>query len=517
MKRIFLYIFLIQFSYSWAQEFWLYENAYNHGFQMLESYDGGVIISATEEGQDNLPKVFKLNQSGDLLWEHTFIDNSIIMPACIIEDSQGNIVVAGMTQHYDVGLADGFILKLNPCGELLWFETLYDPGIYNYIIAMTLDKDDNVIIIECNGDTNGGTYYEDTTLKKYSSEGQLILSSVVLPEENSIPQKVISCADGGYMIETNFYAAPYYNLESNVLYLRATLIKTDSLGNVEWRYFHRWEQDTQDTIYGTSNTGSVVEIANGEFISIAKQRQIPNLRPELYKVNAEGETIWSRDVSEDNRTYSNCKMVMDIDSNLILGINVAEGNENYDDDYLEIYKLNLQGDELGRWESPVETSILRDFRWNRDSTSLYVLPGTKLSSLSLYAFKFNTDSMQVDTFASVDNNEYDYYCPEGVVDLNFEFPELSIVEDEQEVIKEQLKIAPNPARDFTYLYFDIADFNRSAKLEIHNMQGALIKSYPLQAAIGRVKEDLSLYSKGVYAVSLIVNDRLVESSKVVVD
>lgn len=44
-----------------------------------------------------------------------------------------------------------------------------------------------------------------------------------------------------------------------------------------------------------------------------------------------------------------------------------------------------------------------------------------------------------------------------------------------------------------------------------------MKSYPLQAAIGRVQEDLTSYPKGVYAVSLIVNDRLVESSKMVVE
>jgi hypothetical protein len=309
-------------------------------------------------------------------------------------------------------------------------------------------------------------------------------------------------------------------MESNVLYLRATLVKTDSLGNVEWRHFHRWEQDTQDTIYGSSCSGSVVEVSGGEFMAIAKQREIPNFRPELYKVNAVGETIWSRDVSEENTTYDRCNMVLDKDSNLVLGINFAEGNQNFNQYTLEIYKFNQQGDELNYWVNNLQTSLLRDFRWNRDSTSLYVLPGAKISpngTWSLYAFKFNTNSMQIDTFAAEDNNEYDYYCPEGVVDLNFEFPELSIVEDEQEVVKEQITIAPNPARNFTYLYFDIAEFNRSAKLDIHNMQGALMKSYPLQAAIGRVKEDLAGYPKGIYAVSLIVNDRLVESSKMVVE
>jgi hypothetical protein len=517
MRKLIFIMVLFIYAVSPAQEPWLYENAYFEGKQVMETYDDGTLILANDEDFYGPSKLFKLDKTGDLLWEHTFEENESTLPLCMAEDSQGNIIVGGRTFRYPANYSNGFLLKLNPCGEMLWFNLLQDDDSYGISVSeMILDKNDNIIIAEYNGDTNGGDYIEDTTLKKYTPDGQLLFSSVLLPDGQSNPQRVIICTDGGYLVEGDFYAPPYYHQDFNVHYIRAALVKIDSLGNVQWRNIYRWEQDTQDTIYISSSTANVVEIASGEFITKAPKREIPNFRPELYKVNAVGETIWSRDISEDDRTYSNSRMVLDKDSNLILGINVAEGNSNYDDDYLEIYKFNQQGAELARWECPVETSVLRDFRWNKDSTSLYVLPGTKLSTLSLYAFKFNTDSMQLDTFATEDYNEYDYYCPEGVVDLNFEFPELSIIE-QPEVIKEQLKIAPNPARNFTYLYFDITDYNRSAKLEIYNMQGALMKSYPLQAAIGRVQEDLTTYPKGVYAVSLIVNDRLVESSKMVVE
>jgi len=323
----------------------------------------------------------------------------------------------------------------------------------------------------------------------------------------------------GVILWRGIFTPPYYNQDFNVHYLRACLVKTDSLGTVEWRNIYRWEQDTPDTIYMSNSNANVVEIANGEFMTLAPKREIPNFRPDIYKVNKYGETVWSKDISEDNRTYSNSIMVLDVDSNLILGINVAEGNYNYDDDYTEIYKFNLQGDELARWECPQQTSILRDFRWNTDSSSLFVLPGAKISAngtWSLYAYKFNPYTMELDTFLTEDDTEYDYLCPAGVVDLNFNFPELSVEDVSIEPIP-QLRIAPNPAKNYTYLYFDIDDYNRSAKLEIHNLQGQLMNSYPLQAAIGRVKEDLSLYTQGLYIVSLIVNERFVESSKMVVE
>ena len=124
--------------------------------------------------------------------------------------------------------------------------------------------------------------------------------------------------------------------------------------------------------------------------------------------------------------------------------------------------------------------------------------------------------MELDTFLTEDYTEYDYYCPEGVVEQNISFPELG-VEDVFVEDKKQLRLAPNPAKNYTYVYFDIANFNRSAKIEIHNLQGQLINTYPILASTGRLYEDLSPYTSGIYVVSLIMDNRLLESSKLVVD
>lgn len=508
-------LFVIQVN---AQVPWLYENSYFSGNQILETYDGGTLIVAHDESQTGPSRLFKLDKTGNVLWEHSFEDSFPTIISGMEEDSEGNIIIGGQTFHYQWDYMDGFLLKLNPCGDILWFRALQENYIHNYVIALTIDMDGNVIVIDYNNDVNNWEYFEDTTLKKYSTDGQLIWSSVLLSESESIPKKVIICSDGGYIVEGSYYAPPYYDQESNIHYSRATIVKTDSQGSFEWRNIYRWEQDTPDTLYNSTSSGAVVEISNGEFMTVAAKKEIPNYRPDLYKINSEGETMWSTDISEDNRTYQNFKMVMDTDSNLILGINVADGNQNYDDDFLEIYKFNQQGEELERWECTDETSLLRDFRWDADSSSLYVMPRFRISSTAtLYAFKFNTDSMELDTFLLEDDTEYDFLCPDGVEDRYFNFPELSLDEPIVEEPIEQLKVAPNPGREHTYLYFDIKDYNRSAKLEICNIHGNIMNSYQLQAANGRVKEDLSTYSHGVYIVSLLLNDKVVESSKMIVE
>ena len=518
MKNILYLLALIQFSYTQAQEPWVHENSYYHGFQILESYDGGTIILATAEGQSNEPRVFKVDRTGELIWEHTFEENETTVPLRMAEDSEGSIIIAGQTNRFQPNYWNAFILKLDPCGELLWFKNLQRANLFTSVRQLLIDKNDNIIFVNYINGSNGGIIEEGTTLKRFNSAGEELWSSILLPDGNSDPDCLIQCTDGGYIVGSNYYAPPYYDQEFNVHYLRAALVKTDSLGNVEWRDIYRWEEDTPDTLY-LSSGGQVVEVEKGEYYAIVKNRVIPNYRPVLYKLNTNGETVWSKDVSEENIAYDLCKLQIDTNQNFLLGINVAYDPFDYYDQNLEIIKFDTLGNELAKWVDYQEVLPLRDFRWDADSSSLYVLPGSKKNpsgTWSLYAYKFNPYTMELDTFLTEDDTEYDYLCPDGVVDLNFNFPELSVEDVSIEHIP-QLRIAPNPAKNYTYLYFDIEDFNRTAKLEIHSLQGQLMSSYPIQGAVGRVHEDLNSYPSGIYVVSLIMDNRLLESSKLVVD
>ena len=67
MNRLLLLILCIQFSYTQAQESWLYENDYTKGQDLLESYDGGTVILATVDGQFGISKLFKLDATGTVV------------------------------------------------------------------------------------------------------------------------------------------------------------------------------------------------------------------------------------------------------------------------------------------------------------------------------------------------------------------------------------------------------------------------------------------------------------------
>ena len=119
MNRLLVFILCIQFSYSQAQEPWLYENDYALGKHLIETYDGGTVILATVEWQNGVSKLFKLDATGSVVWEHTLDDGTeYLKPITMTEDSNGNIIIGGGTRKYS-SVWSAFIMKLNTCGEEL--------------------------------------------------------------------------------------------------------------------------------------------------------------------------------------------------------------------------------------------------------------------------------------------------------------------------------------------------------------------------------------------------------------
>ena len=517
MKRLLTILFTLLFSYSQAQEPWLFENYFDKGFQILESYDGGTIILANKTWQSYNGKIIKLDKAGDILWEHSIEEGDEgLDPFTLVEDKQGNLYIGGRTFQYEEYGGDGFLMKLNACGILQWFRKIH-----------FTDESDNVqklILGE-----NGNLYFNHHVglpdmrfnLTKVDSLGNILWNQTHLAGEDSLVwasnlKDLIRTSDKGFLMIGSAYAVPYFDQNTTIGYIRSAVVKTDSLGNEEWHYIYRWEEDEPENII-LSTSANIDELANGHLIVTALDRNDSYIKVMLYELDENGELVWSKNISKPNTAYDKTRSCIANDSTLLVCTAASlPSNELYR--HIEVYKLDLQGNILAEYVDDNNSLISRDFRLTNDSSGVYILPAAKSEgSYNLYALKLNPYTMELDTFVTEDNTVYDYYCPEGVEEQSIYFPEEFFTLNESEQTKPQLKIAPNPARNFTYLYFDIKDFNRSAKLEIYNMQGALMKSYPLQAAIGRVHEDLGSYSNGVYIVSLIVNDRLVESSKMVVE
>lgn len=77
---------------------------------------------------------------------------------------------------------------------------------------------------------------------------------------------------------------------------------------------------------------------------------------------------------------------------------------------------------------------------------------------------------------------------------------------------------PNPFSERTTISYELPERVSSAKILIHSLDGQLIKTYPLSTAAGpgHIPVDAGTLSPGMYTYSLSVNNRMVDTKRMVV-
>ena len=502
----------MQFSYSQAQEPWILENNEINPYRLLESYDGGLVFVGAGTNSSETGKIIKYDASGTKLWEHTFEENDeTILTIAVIEDINGDLIVGGLTTQYDSLHGDGFLMRIDACGNLLWFKNLGEEDTYDLVQHLVLGDNNSVYFNHYISGSNDDRY----TLKHVDVDGNTLWQERYFIGLGGAVKGLVKTQDKGFLMIGTIYIQPFFSQESSTTYLRSAVVRTDSLGNELWTNIYRWEEDVPECIQISSN-GSANQIDSNHYNIVGLNKSDEIYQPIMYELNNDGGLLWHKDFSNTNLNYvvANSQLFEDT---LLMVLTCYPIATDPNSGHFKVLKTNLLGEVVDEYIDENISYFIRDFKLSNDSTSAYILTdGGGLNMSRLYALKFNPSTMELDTFLTEDVNDYDYYCPEGVEELNYYFPDLS-VEDVFVKEKKQLRLAPNPAKNYTYVYFDIANFNRSAKIEIHNLQGKLVNSYPLQGAIGRVYEDLSSYTSGIYVVSLIMDNRLLESSKLVVE
>jgi hypothetical protein len=80
---------------------------------------------------------------------------------------------------------------------------------------------------------------------------------------------------------------------------------------------------------------------------------------------------------------------------------------------------------------------------------------------------------------------------------------------------DKLILFPNPSGDYVIAYFNSLGFDECGSIKIDNLQGKDLEIIRLDSRQNQVVIDLSAFSNGLYIVSLIVNDKLIETEKLV--
>ena len=171
-------------------------STYDYVGSIQQTTDGGYIVAgwtASSGAGDFDAYILKLDESGNTTWTKTFGGSTYDYAYSIQQTTDGGYIVAGTTLSFGAGNADGYVLKLDENGNLLWDKTFGRSGSNGeahsikqvadggYIVAGTLNYHAYVLKLDENGNllwekTFGGSNYDHAYSIQQTTEGGYIVA-----------------------------------------------------------------------------------------------------------------------------------------------------------------------------------------------------------------------------------------------------------------------------------------------------------------------------------------------------
>jgi len=192
--------------------------------------DGGFILLAntTSFGAGNSDLlVIKTDINGSVEWSRTFGGSRNDFSACIKQVADGGYIIAGRTQSFGSGGDDGYLIKINNQGDMLWSNAY---GTNNNERFYYIDNGpNNGFVITGIENTSRSLNYDALVIR--ADENGTIISNNSFGDNGGLANDASDCiratSDGGYA-----FSGHYQSYGSGGLDLALT--KVDSRGRIEW-------------------------------------------------------------------------------------------------------------------------------------------------------------------------------------------------------------------------------------------------------------------------------------------
>ncbi len=282
-----------------------------------------------------------LDSSGNVQWSKTIGTNDYDYGQKIIEDTDGNFIIAG-TVNLDICL-----IKLTPSGDTLW-SRIYDGGAQDYLYSVCETQ-------------NGYAFYGRTRSESY---GDYDLMLVLTDKNGNLknPETQSTWVYGGEDVE---YAIDIKQTDDNGLIMLGVsksygvtsgmdhdilLIKTDSLGNIEWsrqigesNYTYSFPNVQDDYAY------SLTIDEKGNYFISGKTKHLGNGNWDLVcmKVDTAGNYLWGKTYGSEDEEMSGISSIHNNDI-YIFG---KTGGFDLDDDGIYLVKADSNGNTYSYYEN----------------------------------------------------------------------------------------------------------------------------------------------------------------------
>ncbi|MBL7964389.1 MAG: PQQ-binding-like beta-propeller repeat protein [Flavobacteriales bacterium] len=256
------------------------------GYSVEETADGHIVVCGSTGsfgagGGDAY--LLYLDEDGELQWSRTFGGPGVDEARELRVLPDGGVILAGLTNSEGNGGYDGWLVRTDPDGVILWERKYGGPewDIFNSVDLLG----DGFLVAGCTYGTPSGE--SDIWVMALDADGEPLWSFVEGGVGADMANAISAMADGGAAIA----ATGAGENESS----RSMLLRLDSSGSLNWaRSFDTSEQDEAHGIVATSDGGIVICGVTAGYTGF------PSLH--IVKVNGhDGDLLWEQVYPQEGR------------------------------------------------------------------------------------------------------------------------------------------------------------------------------------------------------------------------
>ena len=190
--------------------------------------------------------IIKLDKNGDVIWKKLLGGTSSEEAYSVTTASDASILITGRTysntgtfEDMARGSDDGFVMKLDKNGEVLWTRIL-GGTLRDWCYSIAVTSDDNVIVsgwtTSKDGDFKGLNKGEwDIFIMKLDSDGRVVWKNTIGGTRSDVSSSVTTTSDGGILNAGSTESNDGDFKELNKGSADITVIKLDMYGEVIWK------------------------------------------------------------------------------------------------------------------------------------------------------------------------------------------------------------------------------------------------------------------------------------------
>ncbi|KPH13810.1 T9SS type A sorting domain-containing protein [Chryseobacterium sp. ERMR1:04] len=538
MRKLYMSAFSICSILSYAQEVvWqkdIKSSTQDFLSQVTTTIDGQYLITgssiqskklSTDNKQNNGYDfhLVKLNQQGEEVWEKFFVGNNHDFLSATVSTQDGGFLLAG-TSYSGKGLdkkddskggSDLWLIRLNEFGDELFQKTLGSSA--DEEARSVIQTTDLGFFVAGNMQNSAKGYgSKDILIIKLDKNGKEVSQSIFGGKGLDEVEKMIPTRDGGALLgiysrsgatamsneqlvmgNANSAALKITDYSLPITYYSKTthnegegdywIIKLNKDGKVEWEKNFGGKGDDHLRTLALTSTGFLIggesrsERSGNKTVGIEEGTDLW-----LISLNEKGEEIWQKSYNFKNRDVLMGMSVLHGSDDktstgiLIGGYTQAEGRIQTDDETFWMLYLDQNGNEQWRkhvkGESSKKEERLSDIKLNRDGS--IVLAGTSADELGKE---------------------------------NWKIIKLGDKQIDQLIVKQNIKIYPNPVSDYAYVEIGF-DF-KEADIILYDMSGRQLQSLKTKNKVTKINTQPLI--QGAYLITIKTDTNKTANAKLI--